>query len=316
VFIQLIKMSEKISTIFFGTHDFAAKILQGLIDDPRISVDLVITQPDKPVGRKQKLQKPAVKILAEKHNLKILQPSSLKTFDFKTLETFDLGICAQYGLLINENILNAPKHGIINVHTSLLPKYRGASPIQSALINGESETGITIMKMDKGLDTGPIILQKTLKIEPDDIFPDLEEKLSQIAILALSEAVFPYITGQIKPQNQDNTQATNCREFNREDGRVDWSKTAQEIYNQYRGLTPWPGIWTTLGEKRLKLLKIKPVEFEINNSELLVKDNKIYIGCGYKSIEILELQLEGNKPMDTKNFINGFANLLKNYKIK
>lgn len=316
VFIQLIKMSEKISTIFFGTHNFAAKILQGLIDDPRISVDLVITQPDKPVGRKQELQKPAVKILAEKYNLKILQPPSLKNFDFKILEAFDLGICAQYGLLIPENILNAPKHGIINVHTSLLPKYRGASPIQSALINGESETGITIMKMDKGLDTGPIILQKTIKIEPDDIFPDLDEKLSQIAILALLEAVFPYVTGQIQPQTQDNAQATNCREFNREDGRIDWLKTAQEIYNQYRGLTPWPGIWTTLGEKRLKLLKIKPSQQKVESGKLKVENGEIYIGCKENSIEILELQLEGSKPMDTKNFINGFANLLKNSKIK
>lgn len=308
-------MNKKISTIFFGTHDFAAKILQGLLDDSRFSIDLVITQPDKPVGRKQEQQKPAVKILAEKHGLKVLQPITLKTFDFKTLDTFDLGICAQYGLLIPENILNAPKHGIINTHTSLLPKYRGASPIQSALINGETETGITIMKMDKGLDTGPIILQKSLKIELDDTFPDLDQKLSQIAILALLEGIFPYIEGKLKPQIQDNAQATICREFNRNDGKIDWFKTAKEIYNQYRGLTPWPGIWTMTDNlksnlpkgKRLKLLKIKTSEFEINSSEFLVKDNKIYIGCeNNKSLEILELQLEGSKPMNAKSFINGF----------
>ena len=305
--------------IFFGTHDFAAKILQGLLDDDRFSIDLVITQPDKPVGRKQELQKPAVKILAEKHGLKIDQPQSLKNYKLEA-KTYQLGICCQYGLLIPENILNAPKHGIINIHTSLLPKYRGASPIQSALINGETETGITIMKMDKGLDTGPIILQKSLKIEPDDTFPDLDQKLSQIAILALLEAVFPYVEGKLEPQIQDNTQATTCREFNRDDGQINWNKTNQEIYNQYRGLTPWPGIWTITDNlksnlpkgKRLKLLKIKTSEFKIQSSEFLVKDNKIYIGCGdNKSVEILELQLEGSKPMDAKSFINGFNNLLK-----
>lgn len=305
----------KISTIFFGTHDFAVKILQSLIDNPKISVDLVITQPDKPTGRKKVMTAPPVKILAEKYNLKILQPTTLKTFDFRTLETFDLGICAQYGLLIPENILNAPKHGIINTHTSLLPKYRGASPIQSALINGETETGITIMKMDKGLDTGPIILQKRLKIEPNDTFLELDEKLAQIAILALLEGIFPYIEGKIKPQNQDNTQATTCREFTRDDGKINWSLSSQTIYNQYRGLTPWPGIWTMTDNlksnlpksKRIKLLNIKPSNQQIENGKLKIENNKLFIGCGDdKSIEILELQLEGNKPMNTQSFINGF----------
>lgn len=301
--------------IFFGTHDFATKILQGLIDDPKISVDLVITQPDKPVGRKKIMTPPPVKILAEKHGLKIEQPQSLKDYKLEA-KTYQLGICCQYGLLIPENILNATKHGIINVHTSLLPKYRGASPIQSALLNGENETGITIMKMDKGLDTGPIILQKSLKIELNDTFQELDKKLAQIAILALLEGVFPYVKGKLKPQTQDNTQATTCREFNRDDGRVDWNKTAQEIYNQYRGLTPWPGIWTMLGEKRLKLLKVKPSQQKVESIKLKVENDKIYIGCNEGSIEILELQLEGSKPMDVKSFINGFANFIKNSHIK
>lgn len=308
-------MTKKISTIFFGTHNFAVKILQSLLDNPQISVDLVITQPDKPVGRKKIMTPSPVKILAEKYGLKIDQPQSLKNYTLEA-KTYQLGICCQYGLLIPENILNAPKHGVLNVHTSLLPKYRGASPIQSALINGETETGITIMKMDKGLDTGPIILQKSLKIELDDTFPDLDEKLSKIAILALSEAIFPYVEDKIQPQSQNNEQATFCREFSRDNGKIDWSKTAHEIYNQYRGLTPWPGVWTMLGDKRLKLLKIRPVEFIVLSSEFLVKDNKIYIGCGdKKSIEITELQLEGSKPMDAKIFLNGFSNLLKDKKI-
>ena len=169
-------------TIFFGTHNFAATILQGLIDSPLFDIQLVITQPDKPVGRKQERQKSPVKILAEKHSLSIDQPVSLKTCTLAHLHTCELGICAQYGLIVPENILNAPQHGIINVHTSLLPKYRGASPIQSALINGEKETGVTLMKMDEGLDTGPILWQKSLKIELDDTYTTVESKLSKIAI--------------------------------------------------------------------------------------------------------------------------------------
>lgn len=307
-------MNKKVSTIFFGTHNFAVIILQSLLDNPQISVDLVITQPDKPVGRKKIMTPSPVKLLAEKHGLNIEQPASLKHYELRT-KNCELGICCQYGLLIPENILNIPKHGVLNVHTSLLPKYRGASPIQSALINDEIETGITIMKMDKGLDTGPIILQKSLKIEPEDTFPDLDEKLSKIAILTLSEAIFPYVEGKIKPQIQDNFQATTCREFSRDDGKIDWSQSAQKIYNQYRGLTPWPGVWTMLGDKRLKLLKIKPIEYQLESKKLKTEDDKIFIGCGGSSIEILELQLEGSKPMDAKSFLNGFSNLLKDEKI-
>ncbi len=301
-----------INIIFFGTHDFAAEILQGLIDNPNFSIGLVITQPDKPVGRKQELQKSAVKILAEKHDLKILQPVSLKTFDFKTLQTFDWGICAQYGLIIPENILNAPKHGIINVHTSLLPKYRGASPIQTALLNGETETGVTIMKMDAGMDTGPILLQKTLKIDPNDTYPILSQKLAKIANFALTEAISGYISGIIKPTPQDNTRATYTKILNREDGKVDWTKTAKDIYNQYRGLTPWPGVWTEWKGKRVKLLKIRLDELPVESGKWKVENEKLFIGCGENSIEVVELQLEGAKATNARSFVNGY---LKSFEI-
>ncbi|MFZ2189798.1 MAG: methionyl-tRNA formyltransferase [Candidatus Magasanikiibacteriota bacterium] len=307
--------------IFFGTHEFATTILQGLIDNGIFDIDLVITQPDKPVGRKQELQPSPVKILAEKYNLKVDQPSSLKTFDFKTLETFDLGVCAQYGLIIPEKILSAPKFGTLNVHTSLLPKYRGASPIQTALINGETETGVTIMKMDAGMDTGPIILQKTVKIDPDDTYPILDEKLAKIGIFTLLEAVPDYVSGKLIPQPQDNAEATTCKLLDREDGKIDWSKSAGEIYNQYRGLTPWPGVWTTmddlfptLGEnKRIKLLKIALGDKNLRSEDQKIKIEKdrIFINCNNSVIEILELQLEGSNAMDSRSFINGYKNYLK-----
>ena len=304
-------------TVFFGTHNFAATILEGIINNPLFDVQLVITQSDKPVGRKQELQKSPVKLLAKKHGLPITQPVSLKSYALHPAPedighmTYDVGICAQYGLIIPEDILNAPKHGIINVHTSLLPKYRGASPIQSALINGEEETGVTLMKMDAGLDTGPILWQKALKIEPNDNYTTVEEKLAKIAILGLTEAIPDYVAGTLSTTPQDNAHASICKELTREDGRIDWSKTAQQIYNQYRGLTPWPGVWTVWNDKRLKLLQINPSNKTLQTGQVLVEGDKIYIGAGDQAIEILELQLEGKQKTSAKDFINGYKSIDK-----
>jgi len=292
--------------IFFGTHEFATTILQGLIDSDLFDIDLVITQPDKPVGRKQELQPSPVKILAQKYNLKIDQPKTLKNYELGIMN-YDLGVCAQYGLIIPEKILSTPKHGTLNVHTSILPKYRGASPIQTALINGETETGVTIIKMDAGMDTGPIILQKTVKIEPNDTYPILDEKLAKIGIFTLLEAIPDYVSGKLIPQSQDSAKATACKLLDREDGKIDWSKSAQEIFNQYRGLTPWPGVWTTLNDKRVKLLDIKPVDLKLESGYWNEESGKLFIGCKNGAIEILELQMEGNKPMDAKSFINGYT---------
>ncbi|MEK7189987.1 MAG: methionyl-tRNA formyltransferase, partial [Patescibacteria group bacterium] len=220
---------KKISLIFFGTKDFAATILQGLLASSDFEIKLVITQPAKPVGRKQELREPPVKILAEKYGLKIEQPDTLKNFNLPT--SADLGVAVQYGLLIPKHILKTPKHGIINIHPSLLPKYRGASPIQSAILRGETQTGITIMKIDEGLDTGPIILQKTAQIEPNETYTTIAQKLAKIASSALTEAIQGYVSGQIQPQTQNDALATNCREFKREDGQIDWRRSAMEIYN-------------------------------------------------------------------------------------
>ena len=295
-------------TIFFGTHKFAVTILQGLIDSPLVEVELVITQPDKPVGRKQELQPSPVKILAEKNNIEVNQPKSLKDYELRT-KNWELAITAQYGMLIPENIINTPKFGTLNVHTSLLPKYRGASPIQSAIINGEAETGVTIMKMDKGMDTGDIILQKTLKIAPDDTYPTLDEKLAKTGILALLEAIPGLVSGTLQPQPQDNSKATTCHQLTREDGKIDWNKTTDKIYNIYRGLTPWPGIWTMWNDLRLKLLNIKPSSKKLRPDQVDIENDKLYIGTNNSSIEILELQLEGKQKMDRKSFINGYKEI-------
>lgn len=296
-------MSTKLKTVFFGTHQFGQKILESLIGDPRIEVALVITQPDKPVGRKKVMTASPVKQFAESKGINVETPQSLKKY--KLPEQFDIGVTAQYGLLVPEHILNAPTHGVLNVHTSLLPKYRGASPIQSALMNGETKTGVTIMKMDKGLDTGDILMQKEVAIDPNDTYPELDAKLADVAANILIGTIAGYVDGSIIPKPQDDSLATHCGLLSREDGVIDWNKSATEIYNQYRGLTPWPGISTSWNDKALKLLRIAPSDKHLSAGHVSYEDKKLYIGAGNGSIEVLELQLAGSKPMNASSFING-----------
>ncbi|MBT3538765.1 methionyl-tRNA formyltransferase [Candidatus Parcubacteria bacterium] len=296
---------QKIKTVFFGTHDFAVTILQGLLGNPLFDIELVITQPDRPAGRKQKLQASPVKIFAEKNNLKIDQPPSLKNYELGTLNS-ELFIVAQYGLLIPKSILDAPKHGTINVHTSLLPKYRGASPIQSAILNGDKKTGVTIMLMDEGMDSGPILTQKEIDILPNETYLELDSRLAKIGSDTLLNAIPKYISDEVIPQTQDESQITLCQKLSREDGKVSWNKTTEEIYNQYRALTPWPGVWTVWNDKRLKLLEIKPSEKKIKPGKVVIENDILFIGTKNSSIQIFKLQLEGKPSMDVKTFVNGY----------
>lgn len=279
-------------------------MLQGLIYDEHFSVELVVTQPDRPVGRKKELKSSPVKILAEKNNIPIEQPASLKKW--KPNKTVDLAIVAQYGLLIPQHVLDHPTHGVLNVHTSLLPKYRGASPIQSALIYGEKETGVTIMKMDKGLDTGDILTQGRIDIDQDDTYLELDSKLAILATPLLLQSAKDYVQGNLSPIPQENENATTCKQLSRDDGKINWKNSAEQIYNQYRGMTPWPGVWTIWNNKRLKLLTIKPSEKKLQPGQVHIENDMIYIGCKNDSIQIIELQLEGKKTMDAKTFSNGF----------
>lgn len=295
--------------VFFGTHAFAATILAGLVACPLFDVALVVTQPDKPVGRKKVLTPPPVKVFAQAHGIPVHQPVSLKK-DTTDYSTFDLAVVAQYGKIIPEHIVNAPTHGTLNTHTSLLPKYRGASPIQTALMHGELHTGVTIMKMDAGMDTGPVLLQKHVDIYPDETYGELDARLAPVARDALIEAIPAYVSGTRIPQPQDDHAATACRLLTREDGRVDWKKSAQDVYNQYRGLTPWPGIWTEISGKRLKLLEIRPSTVHYAPGTFHRKGHRLFMGCKDGSIEVFRLQLEGKEPMDAQTFLNGFASLI------
>jgi len=297
---------------FFGTHNFARAMLQTLFDSGIFEIVSVFTSPDRPVGREQKINESAVKILAGQNKLKIIQPETLKNFDFSPHADVDLNIICEYGLIIPKDIVETPKYGSINVHPSLLPKYRGASPIQAALINGDTQTGVTIMLIDEKMDHGPILNQEKVNIGPNDTYPVLSEKLIPVAARLLLKTTDDWMHKKITPQIQDENAVTFCKLFTKQDGYVDFTKmTASQIYNLYRGLIIWPGIWTTFSNKRFKLLEIKLGEKNTSVGTAMTENNQIFIGClDQKTIEIIKIQPEGKKEMNAKEFLNGYKNLL------
>ena len=299
--------------VFLGTHNFAVKILQGLISSPDFNVKLVITQPDQIVGRKKELQSPPVKILATQYNLPTAQPDNLKNFTID-LTKFDVAVVAQYGKIIPLQILKMPKFGMINVHASLLPKYRGASPIQLAILNGETTTGVTIMQMDEKMDTGPILAQKEVIIGDNDTYTTLETKLAETATPLLLASLKEYLQQTLKPQPQNDSQATYTKILTREDGKIDFNKTAQQIYNQWRAFLPWPGVFleTELHAQKIKikLLKVQLTDLSSDSptgSLTKIEKDRLGLVCGDKKIlEVLELQLENKNAIEAKAFINGY----------
>ncbi len=311
-----------IHIVYFGTSQPSAQVLETLATTEGFHVAAVITQPSKPVGRNLMVTPSPVKVTAERLEIKVLEPETLKNFDLNNeqlaINSIDLFLVFAYGLIIPQAILDIPTYGSINIHPSLLPKYRGPTPIQSALLNGETETGVSIMLLDAKMDHGPILAQTKMTIDPDDTTPVLTEKLLADATPLLLKIIPDYVDGKMKPTEQNHDAATICTMLSRDDGKIDWNKSAQEIYNMYRAFTPWPGIWTTWNGKRLKLLKIKKCDYRENNltiqqfnnssGKVIVLNNKIIVRCYAGSIEIDELQLEGKKPMDAHTFINGYKN--------
>lgn len=321
----LSRHNELAKVAFFGTHNFADSILEAIFASGEYEITAVITQPDRPIGRHHEAVKSPVKLTAEKYHLPILQPETLKNFYTPRetsaalpanyqIPTTNLFIVCQYGLIIPKSILAIPKHGTINVHTSLLPKYRGASPIQTALMNGETETGISIMLMDEKMDRGPILAQEKITIAPRDAYPSLSEKMESVAAKLLLQTIPRYLNGAVQPQPQDETQATYCKTLTRDDGRVNWSKSATEIYNLSRGLTPWPGIWTTWEGKRLKFntISLSPALGEsgsgVSPGKVIIKNSRLFIATAQNALEILALQLEGKKSMSAEEFLRGYPN--------
>jgi methionyl-tRNA formyltransferase len=309
----------KLRTIFMGTSAFSENILQTLISE-KYNIISVYTQADKKVGRKQELQKSAVKILAEKNKLPVFNPTR---FDEETIENLqeqkpDILVVAAYGKILPKKVLELPAFGAINVHTSLLPKYRGPSPIQNAILNGEKETGITIMLMNEGVDTGDILTQKKLAIKDTDTTQDVSEKLAKIASELLLETLPLLIKRELEAKPQDNRKATLCQLIERSDGKIMWSDEAESIYNRYRAFFPWPGIYTFWESngiiKRIKLNKVallkKNPEAKHSIGEVFQLEENYGIQTLSGIIILHEVQLEGKESVNIKEFVNGYSSFV------
>jgi methionyl-tRNA formyltransferase len=300
--------------IFMGTAKLSCASLEKLSGDKKFAVVAVVTQPDKPKGRELKLTPSPVKILAEKLRLPVLQP--LKARDEKFIGELralkpDLMVVVAYGQILPQTILDLPQFGCLNVHTSLLPKYRGAAPIQWAIAEGEPETGVTIMKMDAGLDTGPILAIRRTPILPTDDSQVLHDRLAMLGAELLTEMIPDYVAEKILPQPQPATGSTYATKIKREDGKIDWNQPAEQIWNRLRAFTPWPGAFTFFqAEAKPQLLKIwkgEVVERSGVAGEILAADKTgIVVGCGQKALRILELQREGGKRLPAEQFLTGF----------
>lgn len=290
--------------VFMGTPDFAVPSLQRLIDDGH-DIAAVYCQPDKPQGRHFVLTPPPVKALAMENGIPVFQPATLKDEAAqKELAELapDLIVVAAYGKILPKAVLSIPKSGCINVHGSLLPKYRGAAPIQWAVINDEPKSGVTIMQMAEGLDTGDMLLKRETDIGADETAGELFERIALLGAAALSETINRL--DEFKPQPQDESLACWSPPLKKSDGEIDWNRDAKAIYAQIRGVTPWPGAYTFFNEKRLKIHKAR-LSSQSGEAGELLSEKSFVIGCKSGSIELLEVQLEGAKRISADAFMRG-----------
>ena len=296
--------------VFCGTPQFAVPTLEKLVD-AGFNVRLVLTQPDRPKGRGLELVSSPVKRSAEILGLPIYQPEKIKQNEELRAKLEALApetiIVVGYGRIIPPWMLQLPKFGNINLHASLLPKYRGAAPIQWAIASGETITGITTMRIDEGLDTGDILLQRELAITEEDTSETLAPKLAAIGAELIVETLRGLQSGTVSPCPQDHAHASLAPILKKEDGRIDFRQNTQEIYNRLRGFQPWPGAFTTFRGKTLNITAAKPASEQVPQSQLLAKGAQLFVGCGQNtSLEILELQPEGKKRMPARDFIHGY----------
>jgi methionyl-tRNA formyltransferase len=294
--------------IFMGTPEFAVPSLKALIESED-EVIAVVTQPDKPKGRGLEVVSPPTKVLAERHGISVLQPQKIRTEEFfnelKRLNP-DLICVAAYGKILPKNILDLPPYGCINVHASLLPKYRGAAPINWAIIRGEKVTGITTMKMDEGMDTGDMLLKREIPINDEDTGETLSEKLSSVGAEVLIETIRLLKEGKLNPVPQDHSQATYAPMLKKENGKINWKKSAEEIRNLIRGTLPWPGAYTNLEGKLLKIYKARLAEGRGKAREVIKSESGILrVATGSGALDLLEIQIEGGKRLEAQAFLRG-----------
>ena len=299
--------------VFFGTPEFAVPTLKALLAS-RHRVAAAVTQPDRPRGRGQREQPSPVKEIAQQHGVPVLQPERLRDAGF--LEELaaldvDLGVVAAYGKILTDAVLQTPRAGLINVHASLLPKYRGAAPIHRAIIDGEATTGVTIMRVVKALDAGPMMSAVTRPIADDETSSDVERALAVMGAEALVNVVEALANGTAVETPQDESKATYARRLEKADGSVDWSRTAAAIHNQIRGLHPWPHAFSDLDGERLILLRsqvangVNAGRHDVPGEIVEADGDALAVQTGDGVLRILELQREGRRPVSAREFLSG-----------
>ncbi|MBQ4403609.1 MAG: methionyl-tRNA formyltransferase [Selenomonadaceae bacterium] len=291
---------DKLKVIFMGTPDFAVPSLAALTD--KTEIICVVTQPDRPKGRGHKFQPPPVKVFAEENNLRVIQPLKVKApevvAELAALKP-DLIVVVAFGQILSQKILDIPRFGCINVHASLLPKYRGAAPIEWAMINGETVTGITTMQMNAGLDTGDILLQSEVKISEEMILPELRERLMTVGADLLLKTLYKLQNGELQPIKQDDSLSTYAPLLKKDTGLIDWKKSARAIHNLVRGL------YGGARAGKFKIWRTRLAEEKLLPGEIKIASGKFFVGTGDGSLEILEIQAPNAKKLNAADFLRG-----------
>jgi methionyl-tRNA formyltransferase len=300
----------QLRAVFFGTPQFAVPCLDALVEIADVAA--VVCQPDKPRGRGLELTPPPVKQRAVELGLTVVQPTKLKTGEFAAWlreQQADVAVVVAYGRILPKDVLEAPRLGCVNVHASLLPKYRGAAPITWAVVNGEPESGITLMQMDEGMDTGAMLEKLPTEITADETAGDLSERLSALGALSIRKGLPKYVAGGYTPIPQDHAQATLAPMLKKEDGRIDFAKPARRVHDHVRGMSPWPGAFTSLRGKSLKVhatrVTDQPPQPSAPGTVVLADKARVVVACGERAVELLRVQLEGKKPVSASDWFSG-----------
>ncbi|MEZ4666804.1 MAG: methionyl-tRNA formyltransferase [Anaerolineae bacterium] len=297
--------------VFMGTPDFAVPVLEQLI--AHYEVIGVVTQPDRPAGRNRQLQASPVKQTAIEYHIPVFQPEKLRRAeaieDLKKWQP-DLYVVAAFGQILPQSVLDIPPMGSINVHASLLPRWRGAAPIQAAIRAGDSETGVTIMKMDAGLDTGPMLSKRAIPILPDETGQSLHDKLAVLGGELLIDTLPGYISGEIQPQPQPDDGMTYAGMVKKEEGNIDWTQDASSIERLIRAFTPWPGTYCFWNGQQVKILSASVVSGNADAGKVITTPNGIAVGTGSGLLQLGQLQLAGRKAMNAKEFVRGHADFV------
>ncbi len=294
--------------VFFGSPDFAVPSLDALTDIAEVCA--VVCQPDKPAGRGLTMRPPAVKVRAEALGLPVWQPTKMRTGDLaerlRALEA-DVGVVVAYGRILPRAVLDAPKHGCVNVHASLLPRWRGASPIQHAILAGDAETGVTLMQMDEGMDTGPMLAEVRTPIEPEETGGALFERLAPMGAALLRAELAGYVAGDLTPKPQPTEGVTMASLLSKSDGAIRWSETATQVHDRVRAMSPWPGAFTALGGERLKVHRVSVLEAagSIGGPGEVLDRPGLAVACGTGAVSIEEVQEAGRKRQPATTYMGG-----------